>query len=64
MGMSYRQQKQQKEHDRNELGDRAADGLASENHKPWGQPSAAETIKRRAGQETGVMSSIPGRTRW
>lgn len=53
-----------REHDRHELGSRAADGLAAENSTAWGRRTAPEEIRRRAGREQGAMKGVRGRTRW
>lgn len=45
---AQRNAKQQREHDHNELGDRAARGLQSENQHPWGISYADQEIQRRA----------------
>ena len=57
----HRKHKQQAEYDRNELGGRAARGLASENVRPWGHSNADGAIARRAGK--GVWGKDPKGTR-
>ena len=57
----HRKHKHQAEYDRNEIGDRAARGLADENIRPWGMSSADDAVRRRAGR--GILGKDPRGTR-